>query len=399
MQGAQRIFISYRRSDAQSQANGLNDGLRNRLPGAQIFMDIDSIPPGADFEEHIRGEIAQCDVVLVMIGDQWLDVRPGTAVRRIDEPQDFVRLEVQSALETGRVRVIPVLVEGAQMPGAAELPDDISRLARLNAFELSDTRWTKDIETLSGILRGSGPTPAPGAPNTPTVSFDDLDLDAVKYAVSQLPRQFATKDVSTHPAMLATHDGVASRANYHTMVGRFLMKHRAELGLGSPNSPVDDRGSRWVKAAAQASQAGPPATATPTGWYPPPVSGAPTAPQTAPTPAAWYPPPAPVGPPNGGTKRPGIWVILLPLFTVGLLAFIPPLWFSGRLKHDLARRKRMLTFAGALGAATAVAFILIGVSPTDAQGNASGPLSDAGAWIAFACLIVGVVLGVNIRKR
>src|SRR4029079_11444523 len=136
-----RIFISYRRSDCQSQANGLHDGLRHRLHRSKIFMDIDSIPPGADFEEHIRQEIEQCDVVLVLIGDEWLDPRPGATTRRIDEPRDFVRLEVLSSLRANNVRVIPVLVEGAQMPDASQLPDDIARLARLNAFVLSDSHW------------------------------------------------------------------------------------------------------------------------------------------------------------------------------------------------------------------------------------------------------------------
>src|SRR4051795_4969997 len=70
---AQRVFISYRRSDCQPQANGLHDGLRHRLPNASVFMDIDSIPYGVDFEQHIRAEINKCDVVLVLIGDNWLD--------------------------------------------------------------------------------------------------------------------------------------------------------------------------------------------------------------------------------------------------------------------------------------------------------------------------------------
>jgi hypothetical protein len=151
-----RIFISYRRNDCQSQANGLHDGLRHRLDRSKIFMDIDSIPIGADFEEHIRQEIEQCDVVLVLIGDEWLDPRPGAAMRRIDEPNDFVRLEIESSLQSEHVRVIPVLVEGAQMPQRDELPESIQRLARLHAFELSDSRWTSDIERLSVQLREFG---------------------------------------------------------------------------------------------------------------------------------------------------------------------------------------------------------------------------------------------------
>ena len=110
------------RDDCQSQANGLNDGLRHRFPEARVFMDIDSIPIGADFEEHIRGEIEQCHVALILIGDNWLEARPGTDNRRIDESNDFVRMEVESALAAKHLRVIPVLVEGARMPTPEELP-------------------------------------------------------------------------------------------------------------------------------------------------------------------------------------------------------------------------------------------------------------------------------------
>lgn len=150
-----RVFISYRRSDAQAQANGLYDGLSHRLPDAKIFMDIDSIPVGADFEQYIRGEIEVCDVVLVLIGDEWLAERPGSSVRRIDEPGDFVRLEIESAFASPRVRVIPVLIEDAQMPPASQMPPSLERLARLNAIELSDRRWKGDLERLTTFLRGA----------------------------------------------------------------------------------------------------------------------------------------------------------------------------------------------------------------------------------------------------
>ena len=142
----QGIFISYRRTDCQAQANGLHDGLAHRLSNAHIFMDLDSIPAGVDFEDHIRDEISVCDVVLVLIGDNWLDPRPGSTTRRIDEPQDFVRLEVESALANPRVTTIPVLVEGATMPDPTELPESIQRLARINAFELDDRRWKADLD-------------------------------------------------------------------------------------------------------------------------------------------------------------------------------------------------------------------------------------------------------------
>jgi hypothetical protein len=154
--GKQHIFISYRRSDCQAQANGLYDGLDHRLSNASLFMDIDSIPPGVDFEQHIRREIKRSDVVLVMIGDNWLDSRPGTNRRRVDEDNDFVRLEIERALATPNVRIIPVLVEGAQMPTPVELPESIRQLARLHAFELSDHRWTSDVERLAMTIERPG---------------------------------------------------------------------------------------------------------------------------------------------------------------------------------------------------------------------------------------------------
>jgi hypothetical protein len=165
----QRIFISYRRNDCLSQANGLHDGLMNRLPGAQIFMDVDSIPAGVDFEEYIRAAIDKCDVVLVLIGDNWLDTRADTSTRRIDEQNDFVRLEVESALANPSVTTIPVLVEGAQMPEAATLPESIQRLARINAFELDDRRWKADLSRITELLEGlqrkpSGFQPQKGQP-------------------------------------------------------------------------------------------------------------------------------------------------------------------------------------------------------------------------------------------
>jgi TIR domain len=178
----QRIFISYRRTDCQAQANGVYDGLGHRLKDASLFMDIDSIPPGVDFEDHIRDEIKRSDVVLVMIGDNWLDSRPGTTRRRIDETDDFVRLEIETALASRNIRIIPVLVEGAQMPSSAELPESIHQLARLNAFELSDHRWTSDVErlarTVEGLKTRSRPHGVAHEPRASTISSSAETLSA-----------------------------------------------------------------------------------------------------------------------------------------------------------------------------------------------------------------------------
>ena len=137
-------------------------------------MDIDWIPIGADFEEYIRGEISQCDVALVIIGDNWLDARPSSDVRRIDEPGDFVRLEIECALASAQVRTFPVLVEGTVMPGPEQLPQSISRLARLQAVESYDRRWRGDLEHLvaevDAVARERGKAaarPTPSRSETP----------------------------------------------------------------------------------------------------------------------------------------------------------------------------------------------------------------------------------------
>jgi hypothetical protein len=144
------VFISYRRQDCQPQANGLCDGLRHRLEGARIFMDLDSIRPGADWRRDIERAIAACNVVLVLIGNDWLGAGT-TGSLRIDDPNDIVRIEIAAALERG-VAIIPILVEGTPMPAGDGLPPDIAGLTRFNAIELSDRRWRADIDRVTEAI-------------------------------------------------------------------------------------------------------------------------------------------------------------------------------------------------------------------------------------------------------
>lgn len=377
----QRIFISYRRSDCQSQANGLNDGLRHRLPESRVFMDIDSIPIGADFEEHIRGEIEQCHVALILIGDDWLEPRPGTDVRRIDEANDFVRLEIESSLATKHLRVIPVLVEGARMPTPEELPKSIRRLARLNAFELSDQRWSTDIERLTRQLRElTGTTTTATVEDARTMSFADVDDAAIRYAMSTLPATFTTKDLSEHPAVLATHDEVSQLRNYHTIIGRYLMQNRAKLGLDEPGKPLDQRGSIWSKTNRATTYA--PASA-------PPQQHIFAPPRTATqTPAA--------APESDGrsVKAMILWCVL----TCGLAAWTAPLWAANRRPLDKVFRRRMYMAAAGLGIATLVGFVLIGSAPTDAEGTPTGAASDVGTAFVFLTMLVGVAVVLIFKK-
>jgi hypothetical protein len=141
-----RVFISYRRDDSAGYARLLYDRLNARFPN-QVFMDVTGIEAGADFVEVIEQAIGSCAALVVLIGRQWLAGAGAGGRRRLDDPADFVRLEIAAALKKN-IRVIPVLLRGAAMPAPEELPPDLSPLARRQAIELSDADFDHDIERL-----------------------------------------------------------------------------------------------------------------------------------------------------------------------------------------------------------------------------------------------------------
>ncbi|KAF0100678.1 MAG: hypothetical protein FD187_1597 [bacterium] len=170
----QGIFISYRRQDSQSAAGRLADHLKEHLRGVPIFRDVETIEPGVDFVDAIGRALHSCGVLLAVIGPRWASVQDDAGRRRLDDPNDYTRLEIATALARSDVRVIPVLVEGAQMPAGETLPEDLKALSRRNATELTDKRWEYDVaqlvETLKkalAILPGPRPEPTPPVPPVP----------------------------------------------------------------------------------------------------------------------------------------------------------------------------------------------------------------------------------------
>lgn len=145
------IFISYRREDSAGFAGRLADALEQGLGSEQVFRDVDDILPGQDFVDAIETQLRALGVVLVLIGPQW-SRSEHEGVRRLEDPDDFVRLEIRLALALGKP-VIPVLVGGARMPAEAELPEDIRALARRQAFSLSDAGWKADVARLNEAIR------------------------------------------------------------------------------------------------------------------------------------------------------------------------------------------------------------------------------------------------------
>ena len=144
-------FMSYRREEASGHAGRLYDVLLTKFRSDQVFMDIDAIPPGVDFGDHIEAAVARCDVLLALIGPRWSTVTDETGLRRLDDPGDFVRLEIEAALRRN-IRVVPVLIQGGRMPRPDDLPEELRPLTRRNSFELSDARFRFDADRLIDIL-------------------------------------------------------------------------------------------------------------------------------------------------------------------------------------------------------------------------------------------------------
>jgi hypothetical protein len=162
------VFISYRRQDTGPYARLLYEELRRRLDSEQVFMDVDSIEVGVDFAEAIQHAVAACEVLLALVGPQWLTITDANGQQRLEDPDDTVRLEIEAAL-TRNIRVIPVLVDNTLMPQRQQLPESLAPFSRRNALELSYNRYGYDLgRLLEAIERVLGQRFAPvAATSTP----------------------------------------------------------------------------------------------------------------------------------------------------------------------------------------------------------------------------------------
>lgn len=145
------MFVSYRRGDTAGHAGRLFDRLCERFGKSRVFMDLDSIAPGADFARSLDEAVGSCDIFLAVIGMDWLDTTGTGGQPRLHSPGDFVRLELRTALNRD-VRVVPVLVCGASLPSEGDLPEDCRGLVHRQAFELRDGRWQADTNALCDAL-------------------------------------------------------------------------------------------------------------------------------------------------------------------------------------------------------------------------------------------------------
>lgn len=159
-----KIFIAYRRDDSAGHTGRLYDRLNSHFGPGRIFIDIDTIQPGEDFVSVLEKAVSSCAVLVAVIGRYWLS-SSDKGGRRIEKPDDFVRIELLTALSRD-IPIIPVLVHGAGMPKPEDLPGELESLTRRQAVELSDTRWAYDVSKLvttleSTLGRNPGVKPVP----------------------------------------------------------------------------------------------------------------------------------------------------------------------------------------------------------------------------------------------
>jgi uncharacterized membrane protein YeaQ/YmgE (transglycosylase-associated protein family) len=148
------IFLSYRRADSTDIAGRIYDRLLGAFDRVAVFKDVDSIPLGTDFKEYLDEKVSECNVLLAVIGDKWLETSDAKGKRRLEDPQDFVRIEIESALARN-IPVIPLLVRGASMPSEEELPAGLKKLAFRNGTQIrSDPDFHRDMDRVIAALKG-----------------------------------------------------------------------------------------------------------------------------------------------------------------------------------------------------------------------------------------------------
>ena len=139
------IFISYRRDDAGYATGRINDRLRKNYGEDAVFIDVDNIPVGVDFRVHLDEQVSKCNVLLAVIGKKWLTIKNK---RRLDDSTDFLRIEIESALERN-IPIVPLLVQGAKMPSPENLPDSIQALAFRQGIAIrGDPDFHNDMDRL-----------------------------------------------------------------------------------------------------------------------------------------------------------------------------------------------------------------------------------------------------------
>jgi TIR domain len=242
------IFISYRRDDTEGEAGRLFDDLVRSFGENSVFMDVAGINPGTDFRKAIDDNVANCGVLLAMIGPAWCSIKNADGARRLDDPNDFVRLEIASALARD-VAVIPVLVHDAKMPHPEDLPENLKDLAFRNSVEITHARWNSDVQLLTAAL---------GRYVAPTAATDTAPVHATVAVQLPPPTASGQKELAS-PSNIPLKLGIGAAVVLALgIVAFFLFRPNpvsALLGTWTNPTPVEQNGLEKLEVSAGGSQA------------------------------------------------------------------------------------------------------------------------------------------------
>ena len=191
------IFISYRREETHAYAGRLYDRLCDHFGEDRVFMDVDSIAFGVDFTKAVVEAVSECDILLVLIGRDWLVVTDSEGRRRIDNPNDWVRMEIETALQRD-IRVVPVLTDGAVLPQAHDLPQSLQSLIRRQALALSHEGFRSEVARLMSAIDEVlevGSSPSAKAPKTASLDSIAQDEEWKLELIADLSKGFTYKNV------------------------------------------------------------------------------------------------------------------------------------------------------------------------------------------------------------
>jgi len=214
-----QIFISYRREDTGYAAKFLHERLAQEFGRDLVFIDVDAIAPGKDFEAELQDAISRCNVFLALIGSRWLEARDKSGMRRLDDPADLVRNEIATALSLGVRSIVPVLFDGTPIPERASLPQEIRELLLRQSMTVRQTHLENDIDQLIAALKPEASKP--GSPRPIAVIVGARDERQVRHLIPGNGRAEWFKDLSVGPEMVVIP------------AGSFLM-----------GAPKEERGSR-----------------------------------------------------------------------------------------------------------------------------------------------------------
>lgn len=223
-----RIFISYRRADSAAESGRLYDRLAAVFGADNVFKDVDDIPPGADFRTVLEEEVSRCDVLLAVIGPQWITITDEDGRRRLHNPDDFVNIEIEAGLSRSDVLVIPLLVGGARMPSPEQLPENLQALCYRNGMPVRhDPDFHRDVQRLIERIQAYDQKrrPAPGGGNRRLVYVGAIGAAVVLIALGAFfaPRlgsggQIVPLDTPPPTTLVPTDPPTLTLAPSHTPV-------------------------------------------------------------------------------------------------------------------------------------------------------------------------------------